>query len=91
MLSMINTGIVPNGYCRDKPGAGPLWPRFAELNSNRPIFGDRDNALYYDVLQVSLERRQGYAWYTERPVQTLKQYQLWQQKFPLKATNLAAD
>lgn len=76
---------------QDKPGAGPLWPRFAELNSNRPIFGDRDHALYYDVQQVSLERRQGYAWYTERPVQTLKQYQLWQQKLPVKATEIAAD
>lgn len=67
---------------QDKAGAGPLWPRFAELGSNRPIFGDRDNALYYDVHQVSLERRQGYAWYTDRPAQTLEYYQRWQQQFP---------
>jgi len=71
---------------QDKPGAGPLWPRFAELGSNRAIFGDRDNALYYDVHQVSLERRQGYAWYTDRPARTLEQYQRWQQQFPAAVT-----
>lgn len=63
-------------------GAGPLWPRFAELGSNRPIFGDRDHALYYDVHQVSFERRKGYAWYTERPARTLECYQRWRQLFP---------
>lgn len=74
----------------DKPGAGPLWPRFAELNSNRAIFGDRDHTLYYDVHQVSLERRRGYAWYTDRPARTLLQYQNWQQQFPLTANTLKA-
>ena len=64
-----------------KAGAGPLWPRFAELNTNRPIFGDRDGELYYDVHQVSFERRQGYAWYTERPAQTLQLYQRWRTAF----------
>lgn len=64
-----------------KAGAGPLWPRFAELNTNRPIFGDRDGELYYDVHQVSFERRQGYAWYTERPAQALKRYQRWRAAF----------
>lgn len=62
-------------------GAGPLWPRFAELNTNRPIFGDRDGELYYDVHQVSLERRQGYAWYTQRPALTLELYQRWRAAF----------
>ncbi|OZB43070.1 MAG: hypothetical protein B7X50_02320 [Alishewanella sp. 34-51-39] len=62
-------------------GAGPLWPRFAELNTNRPIFGDRDGELYYDVHQVSFERRQGYAWYTERPAPTLERYQRWRAAF----------
>lgn len=70
---------------QDRTGVGPLWPRFAELDSNRPIFGDRDNALYYDVHEVSLERRQGYAWYTERPAQTLQHYQTWQQRFPISS------
>ena len=68
---------MAGAVARAKAGAGPLWPRFAELNTNRPIFGDRDGELYYDVHQVSFERRQGYAWYTERPAQTLQLYQRW--------------
>ncbi|MDP4534795.1 pectate lyase [Alkalimonas collagenimarina] len=62
-------------------GAGPIWPRFAELGSNRPVFGDRDGSLYYDVHQVSLERRQGYGWYTDKPAATLARYQVWLQQF----------
>ncbi|MEE1999999.1 pectate lyase [Alkalimonas sp. MEB108] len=65
-----------------QPGAEPIWPRFAELGSNRPIFGDRDGSLYYDVHQVSLERRQGYGWYTDKPAATLARYQNWRQQFP---------
>lgn len=65
-----------------QPGAKPIWPRFAELGSNRPIFGDRDGSLYYDVHQVSLERRQGYGWYTDKPAATLARYQNWRQQFP---------
>ncbi|MEN3156838.1 pectate lyase [Alkalimonas sp. NCh-2] len=65
-----------------QPGAEPIWPRFAELGSNRPIFGDRDGSLYYDVHQVSLERRQGYGWYTDKPAATLVRYQNWRQQFP---------
>ncbi|MDX3774900.1 pectate lyase [Chromatiaceae bacterium AAb-1] len=63
------------------PGAGPIWPRFAELETNRAIFGDRDHQLYYDVHQVSLERRQGYAWYTDKPAVVLSKYAGWEQQF----------
>lgn len=68
---------------KEQQGAGPTWPRFAELTTNKPIFGDRDKQLYYDVNLVSLERRQGYAWYSERPKITLQHYQTWAKKWPL--------
>lgn len=68
---------------KEQPGAGPTWPRFAELATNKPIFGDRDHQLYYDVNQVSFERRQGYAWYSERPKLTLKRYERWAKQWPL--------
>lgn len=61
-----------------KPGSHRIWPRFAEIGSNKALFADRDGKIRYDVHQVSLERRQGYAWYTATPEQTLQRYQQWQ-------------
>lgn len=61
-----------------KPGSHRIWPRFAEIGSNKALFADRDGRILYDVHQVSLERRQGYAWYTATPEQTLQLYQQWQ-------------
>jgi len=57
--------------------ADPLWARFYDIDSDRPVFGDRDGKVYFDVDQVSEERRQGYAWYTEQPYKVLKQYRKW--------------
>lgn len=62
--------------------APPLWSRFAEIGSNRPIFGDRDHSVHYNVEDISLERRKGYAWYTNDPNQVLKKYAAWQENFP---------
>lgn len=66
----------------DQPDAAPTWPRFVEIGSNRAIFGDRDQQIYYDVHQVSFERRLGYAWYSERPAQSLVRYQQWAAQWP---------
>ena len=44
-------------------GAGPIWARFYTLNTQVPLFSDRDGGTYYDVAQISQERRTGYAWY----------------------------
>ncbi|MBR5372590.1 MAG: pectate lyase [Oscillospiraceae bacterium] len=44
-------------------GAGPIWARFYTLDTEKPLFSDRDGGTYYDVMQISQERRTGYAWY----------------------------
>lgn len=44
-----------------------LWARFYEIETNRPMFSDRDGGVYYDVSEISLERRTGYAWYGTWP------------------------
>lgn len=44
-------------------GAGPIWARFYTLDTQVPMFSDRDGGTYYDVAQISQERRTGYAWY----------------------------
>jgi len=39
-----------------------LWSRLYELQTNRPIYGDRDKRIHYTLQEVSEERRTHYAW-----------------------------
>ena len=48
---------------QQNPNAGPIWARFYELNTDRPLFSDRDSSVHYNVMEISKERRTGYAWY----------------------------
>jgi len=62
------------------PGAGPLWARYYSLTTQKPIFGDRDKSIHDDVMELSLERRNGYSWYGNGPEHALKQYAEWKKK-----------
>ncbi|MFN3228235.1 MAG: pectate lyase [Asticcacaulis sp.] len=48
-------------------GAGPIWSRYYTLGTLKPVFGDRDGRIYDDVNVISLERRNGYAWFSKAP------------------------
>jgi PelA/Pel-15E family pectate lyase len=61
----------------DQPGAGPLWARYYDLASGRPIFGDRDLSIHDDVNEISLERRNGYAWFNTAGVKVAAAYAAW--------------
>ena len=52
-------------WCRreTRPGAGPIWARFYDPQSGKPVFGDRDRSIHDDVNEISLERRNGYSWW----------------------------
>ncbi|HSC67878.1 MAG TPA: pectate lyase [Cellvibrio sp.] len=67
---------------KDDKNASPLWARFYEIGTNKPVFGDRDDTVYYDLAKVSEERREGYAWYSTDPNKTLKKYVEWSKKHP---------
>ncbi len=43
--------------------APPIWTRYYELRTNRPMFANRDGKKVYQLSDVSRERRTGYAWY----------------------------
>ena len=65
------------------PEAPPLWARFYELGTNRPIFIGRDSRIKYDVMEIEEERRNGYRWYTDEPQELLeREYPAWQKKWP---------
>jgi PelA/Pel-15E family pectate lyase len=65
--------------------AGPLWARFYEIGTNRPIFIGRDARVRYDVAEIEDERRNGYSWYVAEPAEMLsKDYPKWQKKWRQK-------
>jgi PelA/Pel-15E family pectate lyase len=60
-----------------KAGAGPIWARYYSISTGRPVFGDRDKTIHDDVSELSLERRNGYAWYSAWPQKALDAYAVW--------------
>ena len=71
-----------------KAGNGPLWSRYYDIGALqqgvvKPIFGDRDRSIHDDVNELSLERRNGYAWYGARPAKALAAYRKWAASHPL--------
>lgn len=62
------------------PDASPLWARFYELQTNTPIFSDRDGIVKYDLNEIGIERRGGYAWYGTWGENVIKAYAKWESK-----------
>lgn len=61
--------------------APPIWTRYYELKTHRPLFCNRDSKLVYSLAEVARERRDGYSWYTYGPQKVLNLYPKWQQQF----------
>ena len=83
----------PGGYERtavaDKE-APPIWARFYEIGTNRPVFEGRDGVVRYDVMEIEAERRNGYGWYTEEPLKILKkEYPAWQKRLMVHSNGQA--
>ncbi len=76
---------VPGGGGRKlipAPGGGPIWARYHEIGTDRPIFGDRDRTIHDDVSGISAERRNGYAWFGDSPKRALDHYRKWAKAHP---------
>jgi PelA/Pel-15E family pectate lyase len=63
-------------------GAGPIWSRYYQIGTDKPIFGDRDKTIHDDVNEISRERRNGYSWYNAEGVAMLADYKTWAQSHP---------
>ena len=61
--------------------AKPIWTRFYELGTEKPLFCDRDSKYLYSLAEVSHDRRSGYGWSTYAPQQVLNKYPKWQMKW----------
>ncbi len=61
--------------------ASPLWARFYELGTNRPMFSGRDSVVKYSMAEIEYERRNGYSWYSDRPAAVIgTEYDEWSRR-----------
>lgn len=81
---------LPRGFDRvvvADPSAAPLWARFYEIGTNKPMFVGRDGIVRDSLGQIEHERRVGYnylgAWAREL-VET--EYPAWRQRVQAEAT-----
>lgn len=73
------------------PDAPPLWARFYELGTDRPLFLGRDQQFRYTHAEVERERRSGYAYYGQWPATLLvRDYPRWRARLPADALGAEA-
>lgn len=64
------------------PTAPPVWARFYEIGTNRPMFSGRDGVKKYVLGEIEYERRTGYRWYIDAPAKLLdEEYPAWLKKW----------
>lgn len=65
---------------KDK-NAPPIWARFYDIKTNCPIFSGRDKIIKDSLAEIEIERRTGYAYYTNSPQRLLEvDYPKWKEK-----------
>jgi PelA/Pel-15E family pectate lyase len=58
-----NTDGQKDSWIEPDKNAKPLWARFYELETNKPIFLGRDSKFHYSFSEIETERRGGYRYY----------------------------
>jgi PelA/Pel-15E family pectate lyase len=71
------TGDRTTGRHLEKAPGSTIWARYYQIGTDMPIFGDRDKSIHDDVMEISNERRNGYAWYNSDGVEMLAKYETW--------------
>lgn len=68
------------------PTAPPVWARFYEIGTNRPLFAGRDGVVKGSLAEIERERRTGYAWYVDSPASLLtRDHPAWKARHPTEA------
>jgi PelA/Pel-15E family pectate lyase len=64
------------------PSAKPLWARFYEIGTNKPMYVGRDGIVREHLADIEYERRVGYNWIGEFAAELIaKKYPEWQKKW----------
>ncbi len=84
-VELVEDAKAPSGRDRriaEDPAAPPIWARFYEIGTNRPIFSDRDGVAKGKLSEIGYERRNGYNWLGYAPAAILeKEYPAWKMRF----------
>lgn len=64
----------PNGVYFVESEGSSLWYRFYDIETNLPIFCDRDGIKKHSITEIGEERRNGYSWSGNYPQKLLKVY-----------------
>jgi PelA/Pel-15E family pectate lyase len=76
----------PKGYERvvvEDSTAPPMWARFYSIETNEPIYSDRDGVEKHKLSEIGDERRNGYRWLSYWPQNLIdKEYPAWKRKHP---------
>jgi pectinesterase len=62
-------------------GAPPLWARFYDIETNRPIFSGRDGTKKFSMAEIEPERRNHYRWYVDDGEKIARTYAMWKEKW----------
>ena len=93
LRALVLSGALALAGCDEGPSgqagaaAPPIWARFYEIGTNKPIFSSRcevpecdSDPFYmrrYSLAEIDNERRVGYAWYGDWPIRALAAYPAW--------------
>ncbi len=66
----------------EDPAAPPLWARFYNIETMKPMFVDRDGVPRPRLADIGYERRNGYSWLGSAPASVLADYPAWRTKVP---------
>ncbi len=69
-----------DGRLVEDRGAAPVWARFYDLETGQPIFCGRDGVKKFDLAEIELERRKGYAWYGNWGESVAREFAKWKRK-----------
>ena len=78
---------LPRGYDKiviDDPDGAPLWGRFYQIETNRPIFVGRDGIIKYSLAEIEHERRVGYSYLGTYGAKELEAYPAWKTRIGLQ-------
>jgi PelA/Pel-15E family pectate lyase len=75
---MVWAGDRTTGRHLEKSPGSVIWARYYQIGTDLPIFGDRDKSIHDDVMEISRERRNGYAWFNDGGVEVLAKYADWE-------------
>ena len=79
-LYKYRTSSIDKIVVKDK-NTQPIWARFYELKTERPLFSGRNGKAVYSLKDIERERRSGYRWYTYAPQEILNKYPEWEKKW----------